>query len=63
MCGSGNVPVARLLEEAISLADKFEAKGLKGQALLELGRLYKGKKRIEDARNCFSKAIEVFVLC
>jgi tetratricopeptide (TPR) repeat protein len=50
-------------KEAILLADKFEAKGVKGQALLELGRLYAGKKRINEAKDCLMKAIEVFELC
>jgi tetratricopeptide (TPR) repeat protein len=51
------------LNEAIVLADKFEAMGIKGQALLDLGRLYAGKKRIKEAKDCLMKAIETFELC
>jgi tetratricopeptide (TPR) repeat protein len=63
-----NVPFAAKkaenhFNEAISLADKFEAKGIKGQALLDIGRLYAGKKRINEAKDCLMNAIEVFELC
>jgi tetratricopeptide (TPR) repeat protein len=50
-------------KEAIKLSDDIGTKAIKGQALLDLGRLYVGKKRIEEAKETFIRAIEVFELC
>ena len=51
------------LKEAIRLSDKYDAMGIKGQALLDLGRLYAVKKRIGEAKDCLATAIETFELC
>jgi len=63
-----NLPFAKKkaekhLKRTIILADEIGSKGLKGQALLDLGLLYMDKKRSEEARECIAKAIEVFELC
>jgi len=63
-----NLPFAKIkaenhLRKAILLADEIGAKSIKGQALLDLGRLYMRKKRQEEAQECLTKAIEVFELC
>jgi tetratricopeptide (TPR) repeat protein len=51
------------LNEAISVADEIGAKGLLGQAYLELGAFYKAKKRIPQAQKYISKAIDIFQQC
>ena len=63
-----NLPFAKKKAEnhlikTLGLSDEIGAKGLKGQALFALGRLYMGKKRHEEAREYLTKAIEVFGLC
>jgi tetratricopeptide (TPR) repeat protein len=51
------------LNKAIEVAGEIDAKGILGQALLDLGRLHKAKKRKNSARECMDKAIEHFKLC
>jgi hypothetical protein len=51
------------LNKAIEVAGEIGAKGILGQALLDLGRLHKAKKRKNSARECMDKAIEHFKLC
>jgi tetratricopeptide (TPR) repeat protein len=64
----GHLPFAKKraenhLKRAVSLADKIGAKGIKGQALLDLGRLYISKRRRNDAKEYLLKSIEVFEAC
>jgi class 3 adenylate cyclase/tetratricopeptide (TPR) repeat protein len=49
--------------KAIETAKAIGAKGLLAQASLGLGLLHKAKKRTEQARECISKAIELFGQC
>ncbi len=63
-----NVPFASKKAEnhltaAIEVAEDIGAKGILGQVYLDLGLLYKAKKRKEQARKCFSEAIQVFEQC
>ncbi len=63
-----NVPFAakkaeRHFNKAIEVAEEIGAKGIAGQAWLDLGKLHKAKKRKDKARECVSKAIEYFELC
>ena len=46
--------------DAIELAKKVGHKGVLGRSYLDLGTLHRVKKRFDKARDCFSKAIEVF---
>jgi tetratricopeptide (TPR) repeat protein len=48
------------LNKAIELAKEIEAKGLLGTTYLDLGLLYKARKRTDQAKECISKAIQVF---
>jgi len=63
-----NVPFARKKAEthfyrAITLAKEIGAKGLVGQAYLDLGILNKEKKRVIQAKECLSEAIGFFEKC
>jgi class 3 adenylate cyclase len=63
-----NVPFAgkkaeELLNKAIEVAKKIGAKGVLGQAYLNLGLLHKAKKRTEQARTTISEAIQCFEKC
>ncbi len=63
-----NLPFAKTkaenhLKKTIVLADEIGAKNFKGQALLDLGRLYRYKKRKEEARKFLMQAVEVFEVC
>ena len=49
--------------KAIEMAKEIGAKGLLGQAYMDLGLLHKAKKRTVQARECISKAIKVFEEC
>jgi tetratricopeptide (TPR) repeat protein len=49
--------------KAIGLFKETGAKGELGDALLGLGRLYKAKKRKEQARECFLEAVNLFQEC
>ncbi|WP_300460897.1 tetratricopeptide repeat protein [Desulfobacula sp.] len=60
-----NVPVAAKKAEAhfkraIELAEEIGANGIAGEAYLNLGQLYKPRNKINPARKCLSKAIEIF---
>ena len=46
--------------KAIEAAKEMGAKGILGQAYLDLGLLHKSKGRQEQARKCFSDAIQIF---
>ena len=64
----GHFPFARAraerhLKQALYLADEIGAKGIKGQALLDLGRLNARKRRNKDARKYLAAAIDVFEAC
>ena len=63
-----NVPfAAKKAEEhfnkTIEVAKEIGAKGILGQVYLDLGLLYKAKKRTEQAMKCISEAINVFEQC
>ena len=63
-----NVPSAgKKAEEhfnrAIEVAKEIGAKGLQGQAYLDLGRLHKAKGKSDQARDCFIAAVEIFEEC
>ena len=51
------------LNEAITMANEIGAKGLLGQASLELGALYKAKGRSAQAQRYISEAIKIFQQC
>jgi tetratricopeptide (TPR) repeat protein len=63
-----NVPFAGRKAEihfrkAIESAKQMGAKGILGQAYLDLGLLYKIKKRKDEAKKYLSKAISLFEEC
>ena len=63
-----NLPFAKKkaekhLKETIAQSEERGGKGMNGQALFALGRLYMGTKRPAEARQCISKAIKVFEHC
>jgi hypothetical protein len=45
----------------IKVAKEIGANGLLGPAYLDLGLFYKAKKRPKQAKECITRAIEVFV--
>jgi tetratricopeptide (TPR) repeat protein len=49
--------------KAINMAKEIGAKGVMGQAYLDLGLLHKAKKRMEQAKICISEAIQFFEQC
>jgi hypothetical protein len=60
-----NVPFAarkaeRHLKKAIETARELGATGTMGQAYFDLGRFYKAKKKKRQAKECTSKAVEIF---
>ena len=60
-----NVPFASkkaedYFKKAIESAKQFGAKGILGWAYLALGRLYQGKKRNDQAKDCVAKAVRIF---
>ena len=63
-----NVPVASKKAEhhfykAIEGAKEMGAKSFLGQAYLDLGLLYKTKKKTDKAKECISKSIRLFEEC
>jgi tetratricopeptide (TPR) repeat protein len=63
-----NVPsavkkAAEHFNKAIEVAKEIGAKGLEGQAYLDLGRLHQAKGRIDQARDCFSGAVRILEEC
>jgi tetratricopeptide (TPR) repeat protein len=50
-------------KNAIGLAQEIGAKGIEGQAWLELGKLYVVKNKKVDARQAVNSSIEIFRLC
>ena len=63
-----NVPFADRRAEtyfntAIEVAKEIGARGLLGQAKLDLGMLHKAKNRTDQARECISSAIQLFEAC
>jgi len=58
-----NKKAGEYLNEAITMANEIGAKGLLGQATLELGALYKAKGRSAQARKYISEAIKIFQQC
>jgi len=63
-----NVPLAGKKAEAyyakaIEVAKEIGAKGILGQACLDLGRLHRAKKRDAQAGECFAMAVEAFTKC
>jgi class 3 adenylate cyclase/tetratricopeptide (TPR) repeat protein len=51
------------LTKAIEVAKETGARGILGQAYLDLGLLHKAKKRNEQAKACISEAISIFEQC
>jgi tetratricopeptide (TPR) repeat protein len=49
--------------EAIEVAKEIGAKGIQGQAYLNLGHLHKARGRSEKARDCFMEAVEILEEC
>ena len=49
--------------KAIEVAKEIGAKGILGQAYLDLGLLHKTKRRTDPARECISDAIQLFEQC
>ena len=49
--------------KAIEVAKEIGAKGVLGQAYLDLGLLHRAKKRPEQAKKCISEAINFFKRC
>jgi len=49
--------------KAIAVAKEIGAKGVLGQAYLDLGLLYKAKGRVEQARKYISEAVQLFEEC
>jgi class 3 adenylate cyclase/tetratricopeptide (TPR) repeat protein len=63
-----NIPFASQKAEAhfnkaIEAAKEIGAKGILGQAYLELGLLHGAKRRKDQARECISEAIQIFEAC
>jgi len=63
-----NIPFASQKAEthfnkAIEAAKEIGAKGILGQAYLDLCLLHRAKKRKDQARECISKAIQIFEEC
>ena len=63
-----NVPFAAKkaenhFQKAIKLAQEIGAKGLLGQATLDLGLLHKIKGRTDEAKKCISDAVRLFEEC
>ena len=63
-----NVPSAGKKAEdhfnkAIEVAKEIGAKGILGQAYLDLGTLHKIKRRTDKARECISEAVRIFEQC
>ena len=48
---------------ALEVAEKIGAKGVEGQAYLNLGQLNKAMGRSDQTRHCFSRAIQIFEEC
>ena len=62
---SNNVPGAankaeRYFSMALEVAEKIGAKGVEGQAYLNLGQLNKAMGKNDQTRHCFSRAIQIF---
>lgn len=60
-----NVPFASkraedFLTKAVESAKRFGAKGIQGSASMDLGNLYRIRKRNAQARGCISEAVHVF---
>jgi class 3 adenylate cyclase/tetratricopeptide (TPR) repeat protein len=51
------------LNKAIETAKEIGAKLILGQAYLDIGLLHKTKKRSDQAKECISKAIQIFKQC
>jgi tetratricopeptide (TPR) repeat protein len=63
-----NVPTAAKkaeehLNKAIEVAQEIGAKTILGRACLDLGLLHKTRGRIDQARECISKAVQIFEEC
>jgi class 3 adenylate cyclase/tetratricopeptide (TPR) repeat protein len=48
---------------SIEAASEIGAQGIMGQTYFDLGTLYKVRKRINRARDCYSKAVQTFEQC
>ncbi len=63
-----NLPIAakkaeKHLKNAIKIAQEIGAKGILGQAYLDLGILHKAKNRDDKARECLKSAIQLLEQC
>ena len=63
-----NVPFASKkaeehFDKAIEVAKEIGAKGILGQAYLDLGLLHEAKRRKDQARECLSEAMNIFQEC
>jgi tetratricopeptide (TPR) repeat protein len=60
-----NVPFATkkaedYLSKAVESAKRFGAKGILGSAYMDLGNLYRIRKRSAQARECISESVHIF---
>ena len=63
-----NVPSATKKAEnhfnkAIEIAKEIGAKVIEGKAYLELGHLYKAKRSVRNAQDCFARSVQIFKDC
>lgn len=48
------------MNKAVESAKRFEAKGILGSAYMDLGNLYRIRKRNDQARTCIAEAVNIF---
>ena len=61
--GADVVLASRKIDNCIETAKEIGAKSILAQAYHDLGLLHKAKARSEQARDCFSIAIQIFKEC
>jgi len=63
MCVAATKRAVEHFNKAIETATAIGAKGIQGQAYLDLGRLHKAKGRNDQALDYFSRAVRIFEEC